>query len=119
MFYVLVLGLSTPEINRPVFDLRGRFLGAPDLLDREAGLALEFDGQGHRQRVQHRQDNVREEGFEEAGLVVVRADSSDLTSHQTQLRRRVLSGRERGLARDRSRDAWTLEEPAYWLGMPA
>ena len=119
MCYVLELGLPLPEVNRPVFDRDGRFLGAPDLLDVAAGLAMEFDGQGHRHRAQHRLDNVREEGFEQVGLVVVRVDSLDLTRHRPQLRRRLLAGRALALGRDRTRDAWTIQEPSHWLGMPA
>lgn len=51
--FVLDLGLPEPLVNVPVFDLDGNFLGAPDLLDLEAGLAIEFDGAGHRERKQH------------------------------------------------------------------
>lgn len=91
--FVLELGLPEPLVNVAVFDLAGNFLGAPDLLDVEAGLAIEFDGAGHRERKQHREDNVREEGFERGGLVVARADSLDLTVHRA--------------------------EPCWWRGMPA
>lgn len=65
-------------MNPPVFDLAGNFLGIVDLLDVEAGLALEFDGQAHRLRGQHRHDNIREERLEHANLVVCRVDSLDL-----------------------------------------
>ena len=44
-----------------------------------------------------RADDVREEGFERHGLVVVRADSLDLTQHRAELGRRVLAGRQDGL----------------------
>ena len=80
LFYLLKAFLPRPLVNRPVFDLNEKFLGIPDLMDPEAGLACEFDGQDHRQRRQHRNDNVREEGFEEANLVVTRVDSLDLRS---------------------------------------
>ncbi|SEP61352.1 hypothetical protein [Microlunatus flavus] len=118
LFVVLDLGLPEPLVNTPVFDLHGTFLGAPDLLDVEAGLALEFDGAGHREREQHRADNVREEGFERHGLVIVRADSLDLAQHRPELGRRVVSGRRDGLA-DRSTRRWTLDPPASWRGLPA
>lgn len=110
LFVVLELGLPEPLVNTPVFDLDGTFLGAPDLLDEEAGLALEFDGAGHRERAQHRADNVREEGFERHGLVMVRADSLDLTKHRPELGRRIVSGRLDALA-DRQPRRWTLEPP--------
>ena len=34
----------TPLCNRPIFDLRGRHIGTPDLFDPEKGVAGEFDG---------------------------------------------------------------------------
>lgn len=118
LVYVLDLGFPTPSVNPPVFDRDGKFLGAPDLLDEYAGLAMEFDGAGHRDRDQHRVDNVREEGFERAGLLVVRTDSKDMQQHRIQLRRRLCDARADGLRRDPSRDRWTTEAPPNWLGMP-
>ena len=127
MFAVLELGLTDLEPNRAVFDQRGNLLGIPDLLDAEAALALEYDGatwrsdrtMGHRDREQHREDNAREERLERAGLIVVRAEKSDLTQHAARLGERILSARADGLRRDRSRDHWTLDEPDSWFGVPA
>ncbi|GAA3568402.1 hypothetical protein GCM10022197_25790 [Microlunatus spumicola] len=116
--FVLGLGLPEPLVNVPVFDLDGNFLGAPDLLDVEAGLAIEFDGAGHRERKQHRADNVREEGFERGGLVVARADSLDLTAHRDELARRLRAAHADAL-RNRRPPHWTLAEPSWWRGMPA
>ena len=121
------LGLLDLEVNRRVFDLDGRLLGIPDLLDLEAGLAMEYDGAswrseraaGHRDRAQHREDNEREERLERAGLVVVRAEKDDLTRYQRKLAERLMAAREDGLRRDRSRDRWTIEEPEDWLSLPA
>ena len=92
--------------------------------DIEAGLALEYDGatwrsqraNGHRDREQHREDNAREERLERAGLIVVRAEKSDLTVHRRQLIERIANARADGLARDRGRDRWTIEEPGDWGG---
>jgi len=116
--FVLELGLPEPLVNVPVFDLDGNFLGAPDLLDVEAGLATEFDGAGHREREQHRADNVREEGFERGGLVVARADSLDLTVHRAELGRRLRAAHADAM-RNRRPVRWTLAEPSWWRGMPA
>jgi hypothetical protein len=118
MFHVLDLLLPTPLVNRPVFDANGRLLGVPDLLDEEAGLVIEYDGgrwrsltraAGHRDEAQHREDNVREELFERAGLVVVRCDKHDLTRQRPRLAARLRAARADGLARDRSRDRWSVE----------
>lgn len=119
MVYVLDLGLPMPLVNRAVFDLDGTFLGAPDLLDEAAGLALEFDGAQHREREQHRADNVREEGLERRGLILVRADKSDISEYRSQLLGRITEARADGLHRDRSRDRWTVVEPPGWIGLPA
>lgn len=118
LFTALELRLPEPRINAPVFGMNGEFLGAPDLLDVEAGLALEFDGAGHRERERHRADNVREEGFERHGLVVVRADSLDLRHHRGELARRIVGGRQDGL-RNRAARPWTVEAPSWWRGLTA
>ncbi len=113
MFYRREAGLPRPEVNVPVFDLDGRFLGIPDLLDVKSGLAVEFDGQDHRLRVQHRNDNLREESLEDTNLVVSRVDSLDLR-HRVPLRDRLRAAYARGQARDRRRDRFTTVEPTWW-----
>jgi very-short-patch-repair endonuclease len=97
-------------VNQPVYDLSGNLLGLADLLDPDAGLVTEFDGQQHRERAQHRADNVREERLEAAGLVVVRVDSSDFLRHRDEMRHRIRVAWKRGMSRDRSHDRWTLSE---------
>ncbi|RCK69772.1 hypothetical protein DT076_10090 [Desertihabitans brevis] len=116
LFYQLTAGLPRPRVNVPVFGADEQLLGIADLLDAEAGLVSEFDGQHHRGRRQHRADNEREERFEAAGLTVVRADSLDLLDHAERLVSRLRSGHHRGSTRDRRRDTWTLLEPAWWAG---
>ena len=74
-FATVEVGLPRPEVNLPVFDREGRLLGIPDLLWPDAALVLEYDGSGHRDRRQHRDDNVREELLECAGLTVVRVQT--------------------------------------------
>jgi hypothetical protein len=113
-FAVVEAGLPRPEVNLPVFDREGRLLGIPDLLWPDAALVLEYDGSGHRDRRQHRDDNVREELLEGAGLTVVRAQNLDLRHHRAQLKGRIGAGYQRGLARDRRCDAWTLVAPRWW-----
>jgi hypothetical protein len=114
VWWIVEAGWPPPEVNIPVFDLDGRLVGIPDLLDVEAGTVLEFDGELHRRRRRHRKDNVREEDFEDLGLQVVRADSLDLLHHEPELHHRVSRARLRGLRRDRRHDRWTLKEPAWF-----
>ncbi len=127
MFATLEVGMVTLQPNRAVFDRSGRLLGIPDLLDTDAGLAIEYDGaswraersHGHRDRRQHREDNIREERLERAGLVVVRVDKADLIQHRTELAGRLRAARAEGMDRDRGRDGWTVDEPEGWYGLPA
>lgn len=126
MFALTELGWHGLLVNRAVFDERGNLLGIPDLLDVEAGLALEYDGAtwradrsaGHRDRRQHREDNEREERLERAGLVVVRVEKADLTSYRSRLAQRLVAARADGERRERSRDRWTVDEPERWFGQP-
>jgi hypothetical protein len=127
MFALTELGWHGLLVNRAVFDERGSLLGIPDLLDVEAGLALEYDGAtwradrgaGHRDRRQHREDNEREERLERAGLVVVRVEKADLTTYRSRLAQRLVAARADGERRVRSRDRWTVDEPEGWFGRPA
>jgi hypothetical protein len=127
MFAVQELGWLNLQPNRAVFDQHGQLLGVPDLLDIEAGLAMEYDGArwrsdratGHRDRAQHREDNAREERLERAGLVVVRVEKDDLTRYRSALAERLASARADGLRRNRARDRWTVDEPEHWIGLPA
>ena len=100
--------------NPTLLDAYGRFVAMPDLFDKEAGVALEYDGAswlgerpaGHRDQRQHREDNVREEAMERLGVIVVRADATDLGQFRHQTAYRVRQARLEGLSRDRTRDRW-------------
>jgi hypothetical protein len=118
MVWLLEARLPRPLCNPPVFDLQGRLLGYPDLLDPDAGTVGEYDGGGHRRLGQHARDNVREELFEDHGLVVTRATSVDF-GDTTALATRMRRAHARGLRRDRRRDRWTLEVPPHWGAMGA
>jgi hypothetical protein len=107
--WVVIAGLPRPLVNAKIMDDESGFVvGSPDLLDRDAGLVGEYDGATHRELAAHTNDNNREEGFESRNLIVVRATSIDVWPRRAELVRRIQNGRERGLARDRSRDNWGL-----------
>ncbi len=118
MVWIRDAGLPRPLCNRPVFDLHGNLLGFPDLLDPDAGTVAEYDGKDHREVIRHHNDNVREELFEDHGLVVTRATSVDYR-HRDDLATRMRCAHARGVARDRRRDRWTLEPPPDWGAMCA
>ncbi len=119
VFYMREVGLPRPLVNCPVFNFDGELMGIPDLLDDKAGYVVEFDGEHHRNRRQHRSDNVREERFEAAGLTVTRVDSLDLGSHRSELRGRLIAGYARAQMRRRSLDRWTTVEPSWWAANEA
>ena len=106
--------LPDPLVNVAIFDLSEQFLGIADLFEPEAGLVAEFDGGQHREAEQHRRDNIREEKFEAANLVVVRGDKTDVRSDRRRLVSRLQDGYRRGRQRNRGLDTWTLTQPYWW-----
>lgn len=114
LLWVVEAGLPMPLVNPPIFSRDGMLLGYPDLLDIEAGTVLEYDGDEHRDIRQHLDDNVREECFEEHGLLVCRVGGLDLWSRRRSTIDRLIRTRLRGMARDRSLDRWTLQPPSRW-----
>ena len=109
--------LPEPLVNPPVFDLAGRFIGIPDLLDPVAGVAGEYAGAVHRSRERHRHDVAREERFRSVGLepfTVVGGDLADrplvvARMHATRARARFLPREGR---------LWTLVPPPWWRPPP-
>jgi very-short-patch-repair endonuclease len=101
--------LPCPEVNAVVRLDDGFYVGMSDLLDPRAATCVEYDGAGHREERRHTVDNVREEGFERCGLVVVRVTAMDLVPRaRVRTCRRLLSGRDEGSRRPRG--GWTWEE---------
>ena len=47
LIWTCTAGMPRPLMNRPVFDLQGRHIGTPDLLDVEAGVYGEYDSELH------------------------------------------------------------------------
>lgn len=103
-------GLPPLLVNTPVHDLRGDFLGIPDLLEPLAGLVIEYDGAHHREQLQHTADNAREERFEAHGLSVVRVTSVDLDD-PTRTADRILDAHARALSSGRMPE-WTTHSRA-------
>jgi very-short-patch-repair endonuclease len=74
---LLVLnGLPRPEVQVPLHDSRGLFLGRPDLYYRENRLALEYDGETHRTSLVV--DNRRQNRLQMAGIRLLRFTASDV-----------------------------------------
>jgi len=73
---LVLAGLPRPEVQVAIHDDQGRFLGRPDMLYRAHGLALEYDGRNHRDRLVD--DNRRQNGLIGAGYRVLRFSAPDV-----------------------------------------
>jgi hypothetical protein len=110
LMWLLDAGLPRPQVNQPVYDLDGRLLGLPDLLDEEAGLVAEYDGAEHRDAPRHSSDVDREALLRGHGLEVTRFTSRDLWD-PGRVVHRLLTARRRALFEPVSRRRWTLTPP--------
>jgi hypothetical protein len=93
-----------------VFDLSGRLLGYPDLLDPIAGLVGEYDGDDHRKPARHSRDVAREARLRAVGLEVTRATGADVLD-RAELTARILEARARARFEPPEHRRWTLTPP--------
>jgi hypothetical protein len=114
MVWVLDAGLPAPLANRPVFDLRGRHLGTPDLLDPSAGVIGEYDGSAHLERERRNADVVREAVFRGVGLEPVFMTAADLRDPSAFVRR-LREAYDRAASRRTSPRRWTVSAPPGWV----
>jgi hypothetical protein len=73
---LLLAGLPRPEVQVSLYDEEGQFLARPDLLYRVQRLAIEYDGDNHRDRLV--EDNRRQNGLLAAGFRLLRFTASDV-----------------------------------------
>ncbi len=104
-------GLAGLHVNVPVFDLRGREICLPDLLDEEAGLVIEYDGAAHRRAQRQHRDIVRAEACRRVGLEYCAVSSLDT---RDTILDRLASTRARAQFLPAHRRAWTLVRPPGW-----
>ncbi|WP_193610808.1 hypothetical protein [Nocardioides lijunqiniae] len=100
--------------NVPVFDLDGRLIGTPDLLDPVAGVVGEYDGAHHLAGPQRTKDVRREAALRRAGLeyvTMLAGDSPDPHHFEWRLRDCYRRAERRTLEERR----WTLERPSWWV----
>lgn len=102
-----------PLTNRPVFDLSGRHVGTPDLVDPVTGVLGEYDGDVHLTRTARRRDLHREQAFRELGLEPFVIVAGDLRADRFEERLRVAEGRAARTPDCERR--WTLEPPNWWV----
>lgn len=74
---VVEAGFDEPELNLDVHDGSGRFLGRVDMAWPEHRIALEYDGDHHRERDVFQHDQQRDNGFVVNDWIVVHATAAD------------------------------------------
>jgi hypothetical protein len=107
LLWILDAQLPVPLVNQPVFDRAGRLLGVPDLLDAEAGLVVEYDGEHHRSPERHSKDVTREARFRDHGLEVTRVTGPDFRD-PVRLEHRLRRARARAPFESEATRRWTL-----------
>ncbi len=112
--WTLDAGFPRPLLNQPVFDLHGRHVGTPDLLDVEAGVVGEYDGAIHLDRSRRAHDVRREEAFRDVGLECFTMMAGD-ASHRAETVARMQAARRRALWLPEERRAWTIQPPSWWV----
>jgi hypothetical protein len=113
LVWVLDAKRPRPLTNRPLFTLDGRLLGYPDLLDPDAGLVGEYDGEDHRRAARHSHDVDREAAFRDHGLEVFRVTGPDM-HNPSRVIDRIVSAYGRARHLPPARRAWTLQHPSWW-----
>jgi hypothetical protein len=110
LIWVLDAGFEPPLCNREVFDLDGRLIGVPDLLDPVAGVVGEYQGEDHKDGARHRKDVAREERFRDHGLEFFELVGGDVANRGAAVQRMHQARRRAKFLPPESR-AWTLEPP--------
>ncbi len=106
-------GLPRPACNHPVFDLAGRHIGTPDLLDAVAGVVGEYDGALHLEGAQRARDVRREGVFRAVGLEYVTMLAADL-AEPAGFVTRLLQAYARAARMPVADRVWTDRLPAWW-----
>ncbi|WGY00248.1 MULTISPECIES: hypothetical protein [unclassified Nocardioides] len=98
--------------NAPIFDLQGRHLFTPDLLDPVAGVAGDYDGVDHLEGGRHSRDLMREELTRRAGIEVVTMMAGRGEAARFRYRLDGALARAAGPTVPRT---WTLAQPDWWV----
>ena len=114
LVWELDAGLPRLLCNTPIFDRQGRHVATPDLLDAEAGVAVEYDGAVHLEGGQRRRDRERGESYRAHEIEVVTVLAGDFAS-PSRLVSRFQRARARGRRQPELERSWTLERPEWWI----
>ena len=77
----MLAGLSGPLVQFDVLDRAGRFVARVDLPYPELRLAIEYDGDHHRERGTFRRDVARLDALRLCGWTVLRFTADDVLRH--------------------------------------
>ena len=105
-------GMPRPSCNLPVFDLDGRLVGTPDLIDVEHGVIGQYEGAVHLVGQQRRVDVELEHAYRQVGLECLPVVVDDFRN-RGQLIDRIHQTYARA-ARRRERRLWTAVPPRWW-----
>ena len=112
MIWEIDAGVGRPLTNRPLFDLDGRHIATPDLVDPSTGVVGEYDSDLYHHDRNDR-DIAREALYRRYDLEVVIMVSRDIRDPAAFLRRLheayVRTGRRPVAPR-----TWTLDPPPWW-----
>jgi hypothetical protein len=103
-----------PLCNRPVFDLNGRHLGTPDLIDPVAGVLGEYNSALHLEGAQRSIDVDREARFRAAGLECVEMLTGDLANPFPFIGR-LRAAYTRAARIPVADRRWTIDPPSWWV----
>lgn len=110
--WIAAAGGRRPRCNVPVFDLEGRFVATPDVIDVAHGVFGEYQGRVHLD-VEQRDDDVgRDERLLDLGLEGAIMTAPDLRRPDA-FRARVRRAYARADARAGVR-RWTVVKPSWW-----
>ncbi len=107
-------GHPAPLANRPVFDLDGRFVGTPDLLDPAAGVYGMYDGALHLTGEVRHGDVAKEAAYRRVGLenaVMMAGDLGDRAPFLT----RLDEAYARASRRHADERRWMADPPPWWV----
>jgi hypothetical protein len=113
MVWRLDAGFPPPLCNRPIFDLEGKLIATPDLLDVESGTWGEYDGAVHLAGKRRARDVARENKLRNVGLEPFTILADDIP-HPEQAVQKMADARRRARWESESTRQWTVEPPWWW-----
>lgn len=106
-------GFGRPLANRPVFDLGGRFVGTPDLIDPANGVYGMYDGALHLAGTVRERDVAKEAAYRNLGLEGATMMAGDLGRRDAFVAR-LAEAYARAARRPADQRRWSVEPPRWW-----